>query len=614
MKVAIYLVLFVFLQWPALAAGKQTDRSPELLPARADSARVQESLKRPEAYSAAHPRKALHSAAQALQQALARKRLRKEALSLRKLGLAHVAAGSYPKASRCFEQAVTRFTSLGDLAEACRLLNTLGSLYGAQGHEDQALPYYQRALALACTAGNPTDLAQTLNHLGILALKKKQAAQALEKFTQAQHFAKEAEAAHELREAYAGMAQAYGQLSDFKRAFQYHSLLLALQQAEAPPGTKPSLAHLPALKETAQKQVHLQALPLGQAWGSAGLGLASAVPGAWGWGATFLVGTAALLLLAVRTRERALQLLRSKNSLIKAQRQELTTQRTRLEKARRKLEKARRKLARSKKMASFGQLTAGVAHEINNPINYVSAGIDSLRVNFSGIREVVTQYLALKPGTDTTPQLERLEKLKQELELETLLEESSQLLNSVRNGASLTKEIVKSLKTFTHGEEAAPQPVNLHDSLDAALVILSSQLRDRIRVQRFYGDLPEIACFPGQLQQVFLNLLCNAAQAIKGEGTITITTGREEDHATITIADTGEGMPEEVMQQIFEPFFTTKKMGEGTGLGLAITRRIIEHHRGKISVASQWGTGTCFTIWLPLTFPASGATTPTVAP
>ncbi len=256
-------------------------------------------------------------------------------------------------------------------------------------------------------------------------------------------------------------------------------------------------------------------------------------------------------------------------------------------------------LVQSEKMASLGQLTAGVAHEINNPINFVSAGIDSLSVNYSELNELLNLYKALKPNEDTFAKLSEIEKLKKELDLDYLLEEIPQLLKSVKSGAQRTTEIVRSLRNFTRLDEENLKQANLEEGLESTLVILRNKFKERIKINRQYSQISEISCYPGQLNQVFMNIISNAIQAIEGEGTITLKTEENAQNVTIYISDTGKGMPEEVKNRIFEPFYTTKEVGEGTGLGLSITYGIIEKHKGSIEVVSKAGEGTTFIIRLP---------------
>ena len=184
--------------------------------------------------------------------------------------------------------------------------------------------------------------------------------------------------------------------------------------------------------------------------------------------------------------------------------------------------------------------------------------------------------------------------------MDYLLEEIPELLNSIKSGANRTTEIIKSLRNFTRLDEDQLKKADINEGLDSTLVILRNQMTNRIEVVREYGDLPPINCYPGQLNQVFMNILNNAIQAIDNEGRICIQTMQNDEYAIVKIKDSGKGMSKELQKRIFDPFFTTKDVGEGTGLGLSISYGIIEKHQGKIEVNSTAGEGTEFIIELPL--------------
>ncbi len=264
------------------------------------------------------------------------------------------------------------------------------------------------------------------------------------------------------------------------------------------------------------------------------------------------------------------------------------------------LKSTQMKLVEAEKMASLGVLTAGVAHEINNPVNFVSAGIESLISSYGDIKEILNLYFQLNP-TKNDPELwNEIIQNKKALENDEVLPEVEQLLKSIKTGAKRTAEIVKGLRNFTRLDENDMKRANLEEGIDNTLVILNNQLKNRIEVVRNYSGIPDINCFPGQLNQVFMNLIHNASQAIEGKGTITIATLVKNNQVHISISDSGSGMPEEVRAHIFEPFFTTKDVGKGTGLGLSIAYGIIEKHHGTIEVESEIDKGTTFHIALPI--------------
>jgi histidine kinase len=244
--------------------------------------------------------------------------------------------------------------------------------------------------------------------------------------------------------------------------------------------------------------------------------------------------------------------------------------------------RAQGQLVQSEKMASLGQLVAGVAHEINNPINFIASGLPSLRRDVDKVAEMVPAG-----ARDAT-----FDKVRGRL---------AKLLTAIQEGAQRTAEIVKNLRSFSRLDEAAQKAVDLHEGLDSTLVLLGSKVRDGIQVEKQYGALPLVECFPSQLNQVFMNLLVNAIQAMDERGTLTISTERSGPNSVrVAIRDTGKGIPVDVLAKIFDPFFTTKSVGEGTGLGLSISHEIIAKHRGQLSVESEVGVGTTFRIELPI--------------
>ncbi len=263
------------------------------------------------------------------------------------------------------------------------------------------------------------------------------------------------------------------------------------------------------------------------------------------------------------------------------------------------LKSAQTKLVESEKMASLGVLTAGVAHEINNPVNFISGGIESINENFGELKNLL--QLITSPDEHKSPQdlWEFLQKNQHKIGLKDLLVEMEMLINTIRNGANRTSEIVKGLRNFTRLDEVDMKKASITEGLNNTLAILNNKLKDRIEVVKKYQDIPEIMCYPGQLNQVFMNILGNAADAIEGPGSIEIEVNQKGETITVKIKDSGSGMQPEVMAHIFEPFYTTKEVGDGTGLGLSISYGIIEKHKGTIEVTSEVGIGTEFTIRLP---------------
>lgn len=274
-----------------------------------------------------------------------------------------------------------------------------------------------------------------------------------------------------------------------------------------------------------------------------------------------------------------------------------------LKEAMESLKNAQSQLVHSEKMASLGQLTAGIAHEINNPINFISSGMVSLKMSIDSLREIAEEYSKLEVGEDPKVIIKNVKELKEEHEYDEILEELDDLIKDVNYGVARTVEIVKGLRVFSRLDEEESKNANINENIDATLTLLRNKTKDRITITKHYDEtMQDIECFPGQLNQVFMNILNNAIQAIPRErkdGEITIYTEETNKEIMVRIKDNGVGIPDDVKDKIWEPFFTTKEVGVGTGLGMSITYGIVEKHNGKIELTSEVGTGTEFVITLP---------------
>ena len=258
-------------------------------------------------------------------------------------------------------------------------------------------------------------------------------------------------------------------------------------------------------------------------------------------------------------------------------------------------------LEQSEKMASIGQLAAGVAHEINNPVGFVSSNMTTLRHYAETLFATLDGYEAIlrdAPLSDATRG--QIRTLCENAELTYLKQDMGDLVKESMEGLNRVRDIVQALKDFSHVGQVDWQFADLHSGIDTTLKIVGNEIRHKARIVREYGDLPPVKCLPSQLNQVFMNLLVNAAQAITRDGVITIRTGIDQGWARIDVCDTGSGIEALHLQHIFDPFFTTKPVGLGTGLGLSVSYNIVRKHGGDISVDSTPGVGTTFTVKLPL--------------
>ncbi|MEB0135537.1 ATP-binding protein [Actimicrobium sp. CCC2.4] len=263
------------------------------------------------------------------------------------------------------------------------------------------------------------------------------------------------------------------------------------------------------------------------------------------------------------------------------------------------------KLLQSEKMASIGQLAAGIAHEINNPVGFVNSNLGSLRGYVDTLLVVLEQYdAAVATTTDVRDLKLQLAQIQQEAEVDYLREDAVALVSESLDGLKRVRDIVQSLKDFAHVGESDWQVADLHHGLDSTLMIAANEFKYKASIEKHYGKLPLVMCLASQINQVFMNLIINAAQSITNKGTITIRTGVSDDWVWIEIGDTGKGIAADQINRIFEPFFTTKPIGQGTGLGLSLSYNIVSQHSGRIEVDSQVDLGTRFTVHLPINPPA----------
>jgi hemerythrin-like metal-binding protein len=255
-----------------------------------------------------------------------------------------------------------------------------------------------------------------------------------------------------------------------------------------------------------------------------------------------------------------------------------------------KVEQTQSQLLQSEKMASIGQLAAGVAHEINNPVGFVNSNLGTLKTY---VGRLVTLLDTCKTGKATDADFKAAD-------FEYLRTDIDDLVRESQDGLDRVKKIVSNLKDFSHVDEAEWQEADLNAGLDSTLNVVWNEIKYKAEVVKQFGALPAVQCIPAQINQVFMNLLVNAAQAIEAKGVITLRSGVDGDSVWLEVADTGKGMSPEVQKRIFEPFYTTKPVGKGTGLGLSLSYDIVHKHGGRISVTSKPGEGSTFRVRLPI--------------
>lgn len=297
--------------------------------------------------------------------------------------------------------------------------------------------------------------------------------------------------------------------------------------------------------------------------------------------------------VATRTRE-----LTEANNRLEAEQHEL-------QRLLAKVDETQRQLLQSEKMAAIGQLAAGIAHEINNPVGFVHSNLSALKNYTTQLLALIDTYEANQPQSG--PGCEAVKQARQAADFDFLREDLPALLKESEDGLARVTKIVRDLKDFSHVDESEYQATDLNAGMESTLNVVWNELKYKAEVVREYGGIPLVECVPAQINQVFMNLLVNAAQAIEERGTITVRSGHDGDEVWMEVADTGKGIPPEIQKRIFEPFFTTKPVGKGTGLGLSLSYDIVvKKHGGRIDVSSVPGKGSTFRIGLPVT-PAGSA-------
>lgn len=277
-----------------------------------------------------------------------------------------------------------------------------------------------------------------------------------------------------------------------------------------------------------------------------------------------------------------------------------------LEKAYNELKSTEAQLIQSEKMASLGQLAAGVAHEINNPIGYINSNLGTLEgyvkefIDLANVYTEVDDQLSRLNSEEVRSAAERIRKYRDSHDLDFVIGDAVKVIKECAEGTDRVKRIVQDLKEFSHVDKAEKAFCNVNKGLETTLNIVRNEIKYKIEVVKEYGEIPDLLCHPQELNQVFMNLIVNASHAIEKNGKITIRTHADTENIYVEISDSGHGIPDEIKDRIFDPFFTTKPVGVGTGLGLSISYGIIKKHDGEITVNSKVGEGTTFIVRIPI--------------
>ena len=306
---------------------------------------------------------------------------------------------------------------------------------------------------------------------------------------------------------------------------------------------------------------------------------------------------------AIEQKNIELQLI---NVNLEAREKELEGMLGEVKKSHEELKKAQAQLLQSEKLASIGQLAAGIAHEVNNPLGFLGSNIAILGNYMETFKSLLGQVRTLQEAVGRqdpsliSEEAQKIARLGDSLDIPYFMEDADRLVQGTLTGVDRIKKIMTELKTFSRKDEGARQAADLNDIVEGVLSIVWNEIKYKAELRKEYGQVPMVKCNPQQIGQVVLNLLLNAVQALEDQGVITVRTFARDGGVCLEVSDTGKGIPPEILDKIFEPFFTTKEQGKGTGLGLSISSDIVQKHKGLIEVASREHQGTTFTVWLPL--------------
>lgn len=528
-----------------------------------------------------------------------------------------------------YTSAMKYYTTGLALAEEIGLRTKIGAIHHQIGHifkeqedYDNAFKEYATALQVLEGLGDKKSIADTYNSIGETYNLQGQPDKAITFLNQSLTIATELDLKESMKNNYQDLATAYEKKNDFHNAYENYRRSAALKDSLMSEEKTKAIADLQIQYETQKKDEQISLLNTKNQLQESVNRKQKILRDAFVVGFILLLAVAFLLYSGFRRKQKSNTELAAMNEVIRQQKDMVEETLT-------ELKRSQSQLVQSEKMASLGQLTAGIAHEINNPINFVSANINPLKRNLGELKNLMQEYeqfISEQYGDEIVMRLQK------QFDKNFIVQESANLLKGIEEGSKRTAEIVKGLRNFSRIDEEEMKPANINAGIESTLVLLRNKLtHQNIEVIMLPGVIPEINCYPGQLNQVFMNLLTNSIDAIGEEGKIFITTshvhhvvlplagssarpeeipkqvpgkngtGRDDNGSVvISIRDTGKGMSEEVKKKLFDPFFTTKDVGKGTGLGLSISYGIVEKHNGKIEVNSEPGKGTEFIITLPV--------------
>ncbi len=497
------------------------------------------------------------------------------ALSMKGLGRLYRTIAVYDSSQYYLSRSLALFKRTGSITHIFDNYKELGLLFRNMKQYEQAEYVFLQGLEAAQSLGSDGRVADIYLEMGKLYLDIKEIDKAKKNITQSQEIFQNSRDLEGLQQVYVLLSELSETAGDLEQALALMELSTLYKDTFYTSNSNKRLAELRMSFETEQTEIELENLRKEEAF-------RTRERNGLFYGVITLILLLAALFYAILLRIKAFRKLlveKNKTDALLKEKEALVEN----------LKNTQTQLVQSEKMASLGQLTAGIAHEINNPINFIAASCFALESDFDELR----------------PHIQKIEKVEEQTEnpdseIALVVDEIPELINSIKRGVTRTQEIVSNLNTFSRKSYGQFEKSNLHEGMDSALTILGNKIKDRIQVHKDYGDIPLVECQLLRINQVFLNLLNNAIDAMQTGGDLFITTSQQGDQVVIKIKDTGIGMNKAIMKRIFEPFYTTKEIGKGTGLGLSISYGIIQNHKGRIAVRSEPGQGSEFTIYLPI--------------
>ncbi len=531
------------------------------------------------------------------------------AILLGNIGNLYNDLGEPDKAMEYDMKSLKIYKEIGDKNGIARIYSNIGDVYVKQKNYSGALEYYKKVLKLNKETGYKRGIILALLNIGDLFNKTGQYNKALKYEFNALKMAIEIKVLNSQKIAYGLISDSYKGIGAYKKALQFKEKWIDIYDSIF--NTKKVYA-IAAIENRYQSEMQKQKIKLQQAELEKSNAEMARLEAERKRKETernlFIVAFAFMIFLTTtlfyfyRQKKKDHALLMKQKQKIDKINEDLNHNNEKLAATLETLQQTQQQLIQAEKMASLGVLSAGIAHEINNPINFVYAGINSLLRDFEDIKPVIDEIAKINPETDNLKEkLIKLEQLKVENYFDEAFQAIPQIISDIKLGADRTAEIVKSLRNFSRMDGKKMLPYKIHEGLDTSLMLLKNKYKNNIEIIKNYdSDMPDVYCHPGKINQVFLNILSNAVDAIEDTGKIWISTSHEKDYIKISIKDNGCGMSNESKEKIFDPFYTTKDVGKGTGLGMSITYGIIQEHGGHIQIISEQGTGTEIILTLPI--------------